>query len=105
MYKRQLQHRGGTVSGRMPYCCAGRFRHHHRGGAARQDRQHWRCLLYTSNGIPVVVLEFKSAVQENTTIMDAYMQLTIRYRRDIPEIFIYNAFVVIRDVYKRQGLP
>lgn len=35
------------------------------------------------NGIPVVVLEFKSAVQENTTIMDAYKQLTIRYRRDI----------------------
>ena len=33
------------------------------------------------NGIPVVVLEFKSAVQENTTIMDAYKQLTIRYRR------------------------
>ena len=32
--------------------------------------------------------------------MDAYKQLTIRYRRDIPEIFKYNAFVV--DVYKRQ---
>ena len=41
--------------------------------------------------------EFKSAVQENTTIMDAYKQLTIRYRRDIPEIFKYNAFVVISD--------
>ena len=49
------------------------------------------------NGIPVVVLEFKSAIQENTTIMDAYKQLTIRYRRDIPEIFKYNAFVVISD--------
>lgn len=49
------------------------------------------------NGIPVVVLEFKSAVKENTTIMDAYKQLTIRYRRDIPEIFKYNAFIVISD--------
>lgn len=49
------------------------------------------------NGIPVVVLEFKSAVKENTTIMDAYKQLTIRYRRDIPELFKYNAFVVISD--------
>lgn len=29
--------------------------------------------------------------------MDAYKQLTIRYRRDIPEIFKYNAFVVISD--------
>ena len=49
------------------------------------------------NGIPVVVLEFKSAVRENTTIMDAYTQLTVRYRRDIPELFKYNAFIVISD--------
>ena len=49
------------------------------------------------NGLPLVVLEFKTAIQENTTIMDAYTQLTIRYQRDIPEIFKYNAFVVISD--------
>lgn len=49
------------------------------------------------NGIPLVVLEFKSAVREDTTIMDAYKQLTIRYKRDIPELFKYNAFVVISD--------
>ena len=49
------------------------------------------------NGIPVVILEFKSAVKENTTIMDAHKQLTVRYRRDIPEIFKYNAFIVISD--------
>lgn len=49
------------------------------------------------NGIPVVVLEFKSAVKENATILDAYTQLTVRYRRDIPELFKYNAFLVISD--------
>jgi len=49
------------------------------------------------NGLPLVVLEFKSAVQENTTIMDAYRQLIVRYQRDIPELFKYNAFVVISD--------
>lgn len=49
------------------------------------------------NGIPVVVFEFKSAVREETTIMDAYTQLTVRYRRDIPELFKYNALVVISD--------
>lgn len=49
------------------------------------------------NGIPVVVLEFKSAVKENTTIMDAYKQITIRYKRDIPELFKYNAFIAISD--------
>ncbi len=49
------------------------------------------------NGLPLVVLEFKTAIQENTTIMDAYIQLTVRYQRDILEIFKYNAFVVISD--------
>lgn len=49
------------------------------------------------NGIPVVVFEFKSAVKENTIIMDAYKQITVRYRRDIPELFKYNAFIVISD--------
>ena len=49
------------------------------------------------NGMPLVVLEFKSAVNENTTILDAYKQLTVRYRRDIPDLFVYNAFVVISD--------
>lgn len=49
------------------------------------------------NGLPVVVLEFKTAIQENTTIMDAYKQLTVRYKRDIPELFKYNAFVVLSD--------
>ncbi|ORT99075.1 Type I restriction-modification system, restriction subunit R [Anaerovibrio sp. JC8] len=49
------------------------------------------------NGLPLVVLEFKTASNENTTIMDAYTQLTVRYKRDIPNLFIYNAFVVISD--------
>lgn len=49
------------------------------------------------NGLPLVVLEFKTAVNENTTIMNAYTQLTVRYKRDIPDLFIYNAFVVISD--------
>ncbi len=49
------------------------------------------------NGLPLVVLEFKSTVKDDTTIMDAFTQLTVRYRRDIPELFKYNAFVVISD--------
>ena len=49
------------------------------------------------NGLPLVVMEFKSAVKENCTIVDAYKQLTDRYRRDIPSLFRYNAFVVISD--------
>lgn len=49
------------------------------------------------NGIPVVVIEFKSAVREEATIHDAFVQLTTRYRRDIPELFKYNALCVISD--------
>lgn len=49
------------------------------------------------NGLPLVVFEFKTTVKEETTIHDAYKQLTVRYRRDIPELFKYNAFCVISD--------
>lgn len=53
-------------------------------------------ILYV-NGMPLVVFEFKSAIREEATIYDAYKQLTVRYRRDIPELFKYNAFCVISD--------
>lgn len=49
------------------------------------------------NGIPVVVWEFKSTTREDATIYDAFTQITTRYTRDIPELFKYNAFVVISD--------
>ena len=49
------------------------------------------------NGLPLVVLEFKNAIKQNTTIENAYKQLTKRYRKDIPRLFRYNAFVVICD--------
>ena len=47
--------------------------------------------------MPLVVVEFKTAINENVTIHDAYVQLTTRYKRDIPELFKYNAFCVISD--------
>jgi type I restriction enzyme R subunit len=53
-------------------------------------------ILYI-NGLPLVVMEFKSAIRENATLHDAYVQLTTRYRRDIPELFKYNAFCIISD--------
>ena len=53
-------------------------------------------ILYI-NGLPLVVFEFKSAIREDATIHDAYVQLTTRYRRDIPELLKYNALSVISD--------
>jgi len=49
------------------------------------------------NGIPLVVFEFKSIVREEVSIEDACVQLNTRYTRDIPDLFIYNAFTVISD--------
>lgn len=49
------------------------------------------------NGLPLVVMEFKTAVKEHCTIKDAFTQITVRYRKDIPSLFRYNAFVVISD--------
>ncbi len=53
-------------------------------------------ILYI-NGLPVVVFEFKSAIKTDCTIHDAFKQLTVRYQRDIPELFKYNAFCVLSD--------
>ena len=53
-------------------------------------------ILYI-NGLPLVVFEFKSAIREKVDIHEAYVQLTTRYKRDIPELFKYNAFCVISD--------
>jgi type I restriction enzyme R subunit len=53
-------------------------------------------ILYI-NGLPVVLFEFKSAIREEATIHDAYVQICTRYRRDIPQLFVYNALCVISD--------
>ncbi|SFD20883.1 type I restriction endonuclease subunit R [Pragia fontium] len=49
------------------------------------------------NGLPLVVFEFKSAIREEATTGDAWKQLCIRYRRDIPQLFVYNSLCIISD--------
>ncbi|MCK5905315.1 MAG: type I restriction endonuclease subunit R, partial [Gammaproteobacteria bacterium] len=53
-------------------------------------------ILYI-NGLPLVVFEFKSPIREKADCSAAYTQITTRYRRDIPELFKYNALCVISD--------
>mgnify|MGYP000598535970 CR=1 FL=1 len=53
-------------------------------------------ILYI-NGLPLVVFEFKSAIRIEADCFEAYTQITTRYRRDIPELFKYNALCVISD--------
>lgn len=54
-------------------------------------------LLIFINGIPVTICEFKSAINEGTTVHDAWEQITIRYCRDIPELMKYCFLSVISD--------
>jgi type I restriction enzyme R subunit len=48
------------------------------------------------NGIPLVVIELKSAIEENVDITCAYNQLQT-YKITIPSLFTYNSFLVISD--------
>lgn len=48
------------------------------------------------NGIPIVVVELKSATDENVSIEEAYNQIQT-YKKDIPALFNYNAFCVLSD--------
>jgi len=48
------------------------------------------------NGLPLVVIELKNAVDENATIQSAHNQIGT-YKSLIPSLFTYNAFCVIND--------
>ncbi|MGM1032750.1 MAG: type I restriction endonuclease subunit R [Bacillota bacterium] len=54
-------------------------------------------ILLFINGIPLAIFEFKSAIKEDTTIYDAWKQIHIRYRRDIPKLMKYCFLSVISD--------
>jgi type I restriction enzyme R subunit len=48
------------------------------------------------NGIPLVVIELKNAVDENATIHSAFNQIQT-YKQAIPSLFLYNALLIISD--------
>lgn len=54
-------------------------------------------MLLFINGIPVVIFEFKSAIKEDATLHDAWEQIHIRYRRDIPKLLKYCFLSCITD--------
>lgn len=54
-------------------------------------------LLVFINGIPVSIFEFKTAIEEDKTIYDAWEQIHIRYYRDIPKLLKYCCMSVISD--------
>lgn len=54
-------------------------------------------LLLFLNGIPIAIFEFKTAIEEDKTVYDAWEQITIRYTRDIPKLMKYCFLSVISD--------
>ncbi|TXJ50067.1 type I restriction endonuclease subunit R [Brachyspira aalborgi] len=50
------------------------------------------------NGLPLVVMELKNALNEDITIENAYKQIRNYIKNDIPSLFEYNAFLVISDM-------
>ncbi|MCY8807977.1 type I restriction endonuclease subunit R [Bacillus atrophaeus] len=53
-------------------------------------------ILLFINGLPLVVIELKSATDESVGIDNAYEQIQT-YKRDIPSLFNYNAFCILSD--------
>ncbi|HDR7319933.1 type I restriction endonuclease subunit R [Bacillus toyonensis] len=53
-------------------------------------------VLIFVNGLPLIVIELKSASDENVGIENAYNQIQT-YKNDIPSLFYYNAFNIISD--------
>lgn len=54
-------------------------------------------LLIFINGIPIGICEFKTAIEEDKTIHDAWEQINIRYCRDIPKLMKYCFLSMISD--------
>lgn len=54
-------------------------------------------LILFINGIPVAIFEFKSGINEGTTIADAHRQITVRYNRDISTLMKTCFLSVISD--------
>jgi len=49
------------------------------------------------NGLPLVVVELKSCMREETDFSDGYRQIK-NYMHEIPSLFHYNAFCIISDL-------
>lgn len=49
------------------------------------------------NGIPLCVIELKNPADENATISNAWEQICVRYRRDIPSMMKFATLTVISD--------
>ena len=63
-----------------------------------EEYKNKRCdMVVFVNGLPLVVVELKSAISEDVSTEDAFKQIR-NYQQSIPSLFTYNAFNVISDM-------
>ena len=53
-------------------------------------------ILLFVNGLPLVIIELKNAVDENATVQSAFRQMET-YKETIPSLFTYNSIIVVSD--------
>lgn len=61
-----------------------------------EHEERWPDLILFINGLPLIVVELKSASDENVGINSAYNQIQT-YQKDLPSLFVYNAFCILSD--------
>jgi len=66
------------------------------GYGLKDDKRIPDVLLFV-NGIPLCIFELKNPTDINATIADAYDQIHIRYKRDIPHLLRYSVLSCISD--------
>ncbi len=59
-------------------------------------------IVLFANGLPLVVIELKNAIDENADVRAAFNQLQT-YKQLIPSLFTYNAFLIVSDGWFAKG--
>lgn len=61
------------------------------------NQQHILDQVLYINGLPLIVFEFKSAMQEQADLRNAWQQICVCYKQNIPQMFVYNALCILSD--------
>jgi type I restriction enzyme R subunit len=68
----------------------------------REHSIHRPDIIIFINGLPLVVAELKTCMNEDVGIENGYNQLR-NYMREIPGLFVYNAFCIISDLMETRA--
>jgi type I restriction enzyme R subunit len=67
-----------------------------------ENSSHRPDVVIFANGLPLVVVELKTCMNEDVGIENGYTQLR-NYMKEIPGLFVYNAFCIVSDLTKTRA--